>query len=128
VCTPKHVTMSPSMRLAPFGSPHAMLGQTPNPLAVHGQRHREMAISRQNGSHIAGSPVCLRVRRKSAEWPALALEDSKVPLIERQDICRLVPLREHDDRRVGEADPEIGCFSMTDLASLTSAAAIGASV
>ena len=30
-----------------------------------------------------------------------------MPMIEREDVCDSVPLREHDDRGIGQADVEV---------------------
>ncbi len=60
-------------------------------------------------------PGGLRVSRQHTERRALVLKDPKVPLIKRQHICRPMTLREHDDRRVGQADSEMG-MPLTELA------------
>src|SRR5207248_2942359 len=74
-----------------------------------GGRSRTRTSSRYVAKFPArSSQRSLLVSRKHTKWPALILEDPKVPLIKRQHIDEPVTLREYNDRGVGKADPEIG--------------------
>jgi hypothetical protein len=55
----------------------------------------------------------------------LLRERAEVPLVERQHLERLVPAREHDDRRARKTGVEIGEASMTSCAVATSPASKG---
>lgn len=49
------------------------------------------------------------IRRKDAERAvSRPKKSSKMALIERQDIVDAVPVCQHDDRRIGQADVEVG--------------------
>jgi hypothetical protein len=63
------------------------------------------------------------IRREEAKRLAVGGQDAEVAFVERQDVVDLVVRGEDRDRRVGEADPEVG-VTLDDRARVTDIAAV----